>query len=163
MILWQPCQPSSLKALNAVNLFTVVIYDHPAMCCPLLPLLFTPAVRLASLPFPFLIPLPATRRVSLVSPTQLVLGLCDTWHAGWLTYNLNFNTDSLKNTWNTAARGARTRQLEDEACPMPSQGRNQGSLRCCASRATLAVPLWAGFLLFEFENEKMLGLLLRRY
>lgn len=70
VILWQPCQPSSLKALNAVNLFTVVIYDHPAMCCPLLPFLFTPAVRLASLPFPFLIPLPATRRVSLVSPSS---------------------------------------------------------------------------------------------
>lgn len=80
----QQCQPSSLKALKSINVFTVVIYDLAAMCYhPLLPFPFTPSIRLACLPL--LSFYCKSRGGSLSFPTRFTLSLCYTWHTGYLT------------------------------------------------------------------------------
>lgn len=130
----QQCQPLSLKALNSIDLFTLVIYDLPAMCCPLFVFLFL-YQPLDSLPCPplFLIPLQTWRWASLVTPwapAQSVLHMAyrGADNSQWLLYS------PLQDRWPP-------RLLEYGASRVPSQGRNQSSLLCCASWAALTVPL----------------------
>lgn len=96
--------------------------------------IFISAIGLASLPSLFVIPLQTWRRASLVTHWALAQAVS---HMAYRVANYNlkwpFNTGPLQDRW--------TQLLKYGAFRVPSQGRNQSSLLCCASQATLTVSL----------------------
>lgn len=108
---------------------------------------FISAIGLTSLPPLFLIPLQTWRRASLVTPwapAQSVLHMAyrgADYNSQWLLYS------PLQDRWPP-------RRLEYGASRVPSQGRNQSSLLCCASRAALTVllPLVCFYLILKMRK-----------
>lgn len=82
-------------------------------------------------------------------PTEILLSLCYTWHTGWLAAAWSdFEHRSITGWVDTTT--ARVRGIPSAQ----RQGRNQSSLLCCASRATLTVclPLVCFYLILKMKK-----------